>query len=106
MHCKPIAVALLTLLFTTYHVHGHFNALGSWGSDVAPNYLIVPNNEITSDFVGFINASCREQTELPEHNPGLLVYQVADLNVLESTKLFLTLAFEGTDWLNSLDLCT
>jgi hypothetical protein len=54
MHCKPFAVALLTLLFTTNHVKGQFNALGSWNSLGVPDYLIIPNNEVTSDFLEFI----------------------------------------------------
>ncbi len=106
MHCKPFAVALLTLLFTTNHVKGQFNALGSWNSLGVPDYLIMPNDEVTSDFLEHINLSLPEQSAVPEHSPQLLTDQVAELHIHDTTELFLTFTHEGAGWYNSLAFYT
>ncbi|MCB0761861.1 MAG: DUF4114 domain-containing protein [Flavobacteriales bacterium] len=106
MYCKISTVALLTVLFTTPTVEAQYAELGSWDSNGVPNYLLAPGDEITSQFLEFINLALPEQSNVAQNNPMLLTDEIAELHIHDTTEVFLTFTHEGAGWKNSLAFYT
>ncbi|MCF8253219.1 MAG: LruC domain-containing protein [Bacteroidia bacterium] len=77
--------------------------LGSYNSSGVPNYLITPNDVISSTFLDDVNASLPERQPVPTYKPQYLSSSVErNLIIKELCDVWITFVHEGAGYQNSL----
>jgi len=94
------ATSVVKFTSTTYQTLGDFNAEGK------PNYLET-SDVISSNLSTFINNTFPENKDLRNTNPGLFSSQaIADINITQSSEVFLTFVTQGTIYKNTIGFYT
>lgn len=83
-------------------VNGYYT-LGSWNRYGVPDYLVIPDDQISSDLLADINASLPESQKLPDSHPQYLSSDNdANIVVTQECEIWVTFVHEGAGWHNSL----
>ena len=87
-------------------VNGYY-VLGTWSNQGVPNYLVSPNDIITSTFLNDVSASLPEGKPLTTTHPQYLTNTLTGNLVLqENCNIWVTFIGEGAGWTNALGYYT
>lgn len=82
---------------SVYHYMGGYNSIG------VPNYLEVPGDVVSQDFLSACNASLPEKAPVPAKNPHYLATgNSTDLKVVAPADVWITFMHEGAGYKNTL----
>lgn len=82
---------------SVYHYMGGYNSIG------VPNYLEVPGDVVSQDFLSACNASLPEKATVPAKNPHYLATgNSTDLKVVAPADVWITFMHEGAGYKNTL----
>ncbi|HVW95300.1 MAG TPA: LruC domain-containing protein [Mucilaginibacter sp.] len=85
----------------------NYTYMGQYDSYGVPKYLESPSDVITNELLSFINASLPETVDVRISHPQYLQSSAtADLNILETSDVWITFVSEGAGYLNSLGFYT
>lgn len=81
--------------------------MGSYNNSGVPNYLEPERDVISSELLSFINASLPEGYPVPTYHPRYLdAGKDINLNILDSSDVWITFVHEGAGWRNAVGFFT
>jgi hypothetical protein len=74
-----------------------YEFIGTFDSTGKPDYLSLPSDPISQDFLSFVSTTIPEGSDLRKQNPDLLNSKaIADLNVTQSSDIYITFVAQNT----------
>ncbi len=87
-------------------VNGYLT-LGTWNELGVPNYLVLENDNISSELLQKINASLPERQPVPQHHPEFIDNNAqVNVRLIADAKLWVTFVHEAAGWKNVLGYYT
>ncbi len=81
--------------------------LGTWNTLGVPNYLVLENDNISSELLERINASLPERRAVPLHHPEYITEKAQEnIKLLSDAKLWVTFVHEAAGYKNTLGYYT
>lgn len=81
--------------------------LGTWNSAGVPDYLVLENDEISSELLEKVNASLPERKPVPQYHPEYIADgTTVNVELLQEAEIWVTFLHEAAGWKNVLGYYT